>query len=396
MNDIIPILRKEFREIWRDPYTLGIAIFLPLVLLFLFAYALNLDVKNIALAVVDLDNSPESRAYIETFVNTDKFSLRYRPANPQEAGRLLDQGKAQVVLLIPSGFSRTLAGGGTAHVQTLADGTFPTTARVVQGYVDAINEVFTGRLLSEHFAALGMRGGGLLAPAVRVLPRVRYNEAMKSTNFIVPGLIGVILMAFPPLLSALAIVREKERGSIQQIFVSPLRPWAFIVGKLIPYGAIAFGELLLVLLATRYWFGVPLAGNVWLFVLATVPYVIGTVAIGLLVSTLTRSQLAAMLMAIVLTMMPAFLFSGFMFPIFTMPTVLQFYAYAFPARYYSEITHGVFLKGVGLEVWLGQLVILVIYTAALITLASLRFKKLELSSRPTSAAISPAGGPPKS
>jgi len=344
-------------------------------LLFLFAYALNLDVKSIPLAVVDLDNSPESRAYVEMFVNTDKFNLRYRPTNPQEAGRLLDQGKVQVAMLIPSGFFRTLAGGGTAEVQTLVDGTFPTSARVIQGYVNAINNVFTSRLLAGHFATLGISGGGLLAPAVTAVPRVRYNTAMKSANFIVPGLIGVILMAFPPLLSALAIVREKEHGSIQQIFVSPLRPWAFIVGKLIPYVVIAFGELMLVLLAARYWFQVPLVGHVGLFLLASVPYVISTVAIGLLVSTLTRSQLAAMLLAIVLTMMPSFLFSGFMFPIFTMPFLLQIYSYFFPARYFTEITYGVFLKGVGLEVWLGQLIILVVYTAALVTLASLRFKK---------------------
>lgn len=375
MNGIIPILRKEFREIWRDPYTLGIAIFLPLVLLFLFAYALNLDVKNIPLAVVDLDHSPESRTYVAVFANTGKFELRYRPATPDETGRLLDQGRAQVALLIPSGFARTLLEGRTAQVQTLVDGTFPTSARVIQGYVDAINNVFTGQQLSAHFTALGMPGSGLMSPAVMTVPRVRYNPAMKSANFIVPGLIGVILMAFPPLLSALAIVREKERGSIQQIFVSPLRPWAFIVGKLIPYVVIAFGELVLVLLAARYWFQVPLAGNVWLFLLASVPYVISTVAIGLLVSTLTHSQLAAMLLAIVLTMMPSFLFSGFMFPIFTMPELLQVYSYFFPARYFTDVTYGVFLKGIGPEVWLGQLVVLVIYTAALVALASLRFQK---------------------
>ncbi|MFQ5343032.1 MAG: ABC transporter permease [Anaerolineae bacterium] len=375
MNGVAPILKKEFREVWRDPYTLGIAIFLPLVLLFLFAYSLNLDVKNIPLAVVDLDNSPESRAYAQMFINTRKFDLKYRPASTEGARRLLDQGKAQVVMLIPSGFARTLVGGGTAEVQTLVDGTFPTSARMIQGYVDAINDVFTGRLLSEHFATLGMSNGGPLAPAVRAVPQVRYNPTMQSVNFIVPGLIGVILMAFAPLLSALAIVREKERGSIQQIFVSPVRPAAFIVGKLIPYVVIAFGELVLVLVAARYWFGVTMAGNVWLFLLASLPYVIGAVSIGLLVSTLTDNQLAAMLLAIVLTFMPSFLFSGFMFPIFTMPWLMQFYSYFFPARYFTEITYGVFLKGVGLEVWLGQLVVLVIYTVALVALASLRFKK---------------------
>jgi len=375
MNGVIPILRKEFREIWRDPYTLGIAIFLPLVLLFLFAYSMNLDVKNIPLAVVDQDNSPESRAYVEMFINTGSFELKYRPLNSKASGRLRDQGRVQAAILIPAGFSRKLASGETAEVQTLVDGTFPTSARVVQGYVDAINGVFTRRLLAEHFASLGVGSEEILKPAVAAMPVVRYNASMKSANFVVPGLIGVILMAFAPLLSALAIVREKERGSIQQIFVSPLRPWAFIVGKLIPYVIIAYGELLLVLFAARYWFEVPMAGNVWLFLLASVPYVIGAVSIGLLVSTLTSNQLAAMLLAIVLTFMPSFLFSGFLFPLFTMPALMQFYSYFFPARYFTEITNGVFLKGVGLEVWLWQLVILVIYTTALVALASLRFKK---------------------
>ncbi len=375
MNGIVPILRKEFRVIWRDPYTLGMAIVLPLGLLLLLSYGLDLDVENIPLAVVDLDNSRESRVYVEMLSNTGKFDLRYRPAHPQEAGRLLDWGRAQVVLIIPSGFSRSLTGGGAADVQTLIDGSFPTTARVVQAYLDGINEVFTGRLLSERLAALGMRGGGILSPAVVALPRVYYNEDMRSTNFIVPGLIGVILMAFPPLLSALSIVRERERGSIQQILVSPLRPWAFIVGKLIPYGMLSFAELLLVLLIARYWFKVPLAGNVWFFLLASVPYVIGTVAMGLLVSTLIRNQVTAVLMSIVLTMMPPFVFSGFMYPIFTLPKLFQHYSLLFPARYFVEITISVFLRGVGPKVWLGQLGTIVAYTATLVVLASLRFKK---------------------
>ena len=375
MNGILPILKKECREIWRDPYTLGIALLLPLVLLFMFGYALNLDVKDISLAVVDLDHSHESRTYTDLFVNSDRFDLRFRLDNIQDAERLLDQGTAQAALLIPNGFSRALLHGQTTEVQTLVDGTFPTSARVIEGYVELLNQVFTGRLLADHFAAMGLSGNALTTPAISVAAQVRYNPTLKSANFIVPGLIAVILMAFPPLLSALAIVREKERGSIQQIFVSPLRPTAFLFGKLIPYGVIAFVELVLVLLATRFWFGVSMAGSVWLFLLASIPYVVSTVAIGLLVSTLTRSQLAAMLMAIVLTMMPAFLFSGFMFPIYTMPGLMQFYSYFFPARYFTDIIHGVFLRGAGLNVWWSQLAMLGLYATALLTLAALRFKK---------------------
>lgn len=375
MKSILPVLEKELREIWRDPYTLGVAILLPLVLLFLFAYALNLDVKNTPLAVIDLDNSPKSRDYIDAILNSGKFEIEYRSADPMESSRLLDQGRVRAVIIIPGGFSRELLGGGTVDVQTLIDGTFPTTALVIQGYIEAINASFNQNQIAQRLTSLGGAGGTSLAPAVTTLPKVRYNPEMESANFIVPGLIGVILMAFPPLLSALAIVREKERGSIQQIFVSPLKPWAFILGKLIPYGVIAYLELLLVLMATRYWFNVPVAGNMILFLIASIPYVISTVAIGLLVSTLTKSQLTAMLLAIVLTMMPAFIFSGFMFPLYTMPEILQIYSYAFPARYFSEITTGVFLRGVGLRIWGPQLGILLLYTAILVILASLRFQK---------------------
>ncbi len=374
-HGVLPILKKEFREIWRDPYTLSIALLLPVALLFLFAYALNLDVKDIPLAVVDLDHTPESRAYAQALVNTGKFVLAYRPGSPEEAEDLLDRGQAQVVLIIPGGFARALRRGETAQVQTLVDGTFPTSARVVRAYVDAVNDAFLAELAGERLTALQAVDRHLTAPAVVAIPQVRYNPAMRSESFIVPGLIGVLLMAFPPLLAALAIVREKEHGSIQQIFVSPLRPWAFIVGKLLPYLLIAFGELALILLAARYWFRVPLQGSLALFLLASIPYAVSTVAIGLLVSTLTRTQVAAMLLALVLTMMPSFLFSGFMFPIFTMPIAMQVYAYLFPARYYTKITYDVFLKGVGWEVWWPQLVVLTAYTLVILVLAVWRFRK---------------------
>jgi|Deesub1362A_J573_1020465.scaffolds.fasta_scaffold01543_7 ABC-2 type transport system permease protein len=376
MSEFTPILRKELREIRRDPYLLGIAIFLPLVLLFLFAYALNLDVKDVPMAVVDMDRTPQSQAYLDAFRNSGQFRVVAYADDPRHATRLMDQGKVQVVMQIPAGFGRRLERGDQAQVSTAVDGTFPTSARVIIGYVEAINQAYAMRRAEERLQRAGpLARAAMDLPMVIPVAQIRYNPGLRSANFIVPGLIAVILMAFPPLLSALAIVREKEHGSIQQIFVSPLPRWAFIVGKLIPYVMIAFGELLLVLLATRYWFQVPIAGNVWLFLLASVPYVVSTVAIGLLVSTFTRSQLAAMLLAIVLTMMPAFIFSGFLFPITSMPQLLQYYAYLFPARYFTEITLDVFLKGLDISHWWVQFVVLLVYTLALVVVAALRFKK---------------------
>ena len=372
---MIPIVRKEFREIWRDPYTLGVAIILPIVLLFLFAYGFNLDVTDIPLAVVDQDQSRQSRAYVQTLLESGKFDLKFRPATEREARRLLDRGAAQVALIIPENFEQNLRPGQTVEVKTLIDGTFPPSAQVAQGYIKTANMIYMAQLATTLADELGLSDQIALTPPIIVEPEIRYNPTLKSINFVAPGLIAVILMAFPPMLSALAIVREKERGSIQQIFIAPIKPWAFILGKLTAYVIIAFGELLTIMLVVRYWFGVPLAGSPALYLLAAVPYVIGTVAIGLLVSTITRSQLVAMLLTIVLTLMPSFLFSGFMFPLFSMPKVLQFYSLAFPARYFTDITYGTWLRGVGLEVWGTQLLALVGYMVVIVSLAALRFQK---------------------
>jgi ABC-2 type transport system permease protein len=211
--------------------------------------------------------------------------------------------------------------------------------------------------------------------AIKTEPRVRYNPELRSTNFIIPGLFAVILMAFPPMLTALAVVREKERGSIKQIFASPIAPWEFICGKLLPYTAIAFLEMLLLLEVSILWFKVGVRGSTPLLLLLSILYVVCTVGIGLLVSTLTKSQVVAVLLAIILTLMPAFLFSGFLFPIATMPDMFRYYTYLFPARYFNEIARGIVLKGVGLyHLWFSAALLLV-YAAAVLTCAIMRFNK---------------------
>jgi ABC-2 type transport system permease protein len=371
-SGIWPVFRKEVRELQRDPYTLGIAVVFPLLLLFLFAYALNLDVKAIPVAVYDQDRTAQSRAYAQSFVNADIFVPSYRAADYDEAAWLLDTGRVQAVLVIPPGFARDLAAGRPAQAQTLVDGTFPTSAQVVRDFVMALNEAYTARVAGQY---LQRQGSPTLRVAVEPMLRVLFNPDLKSLNYIVPGLFTVILMVFPPLLSTLAIVREKEHGSIQQVFVSPLRPYQYILGKLLPYVLIAYLEMMLVLAAGLFWFRIPLAGDLGLFLLASLPYVFGTVAIGLLVSTLTRSQVAAMLLTIVLTLMPSFLFSGFLFPIFTLPRLMQYYSFLFPARYFNDITTGIFLKGIGLEHLGLNLMILTGYTLVMVIFAAGWFKK---------------------
>ncbi len=368
------VLRKETREILRDPYTLSIALVLPLVMLFLFAYGVNTDVRNIQLAVMDFDQSTTSRDYTQAFFSSGYFESAGIVQNYEQAGDMLDRDTADAVLVILPGFARTLSSGGQVQTQTLLDGSYTPSAQVAESYIEAINAAYNGRIISEY---LESRSGQSLDQYIplQVQSRVLYNPGLKSVNVIVPGLFGVILMALPPLLSALAIVREKERGSIQQIFVSPIRPLELIVGKLIPYAVIAFLEMIIVLAGGILWFGVPFRGNLLLFLAASILYVLCTVGIGLLISTLTRSQVTAGLLAIVLTVMPSMLFSGFIFPIHTMPTPMQVYASIFPARYFIDISRALALKGQGFSSVAPAMGFLAIYATGLILFSALRFKK---------------------
>ncbi|HET9491123.1 MAG TPA: ABC transporter permease [Methylomirabilota bacterium] len=368
----LAIARKEAREIRRDPITLGIAMVLPLIMMFLLAYAITLDVREIRMAVLDEDGSADSREYVAGFLRSGYFRLQATVHSFGEVERLLDYGAARLVLVIPEGFARTLAQGRPVDVQILLDGSFANTAILALNYADRITEDYT---LGIQERSLASRAGSAvrLAEAVRLEPRIRHNLELRNENFVVPGLFALILMAFPPMLTALAVVRERQRGSILQLAIAPVRPWEFLVGKLVPYAALAFAEMLLLLAAGWVWFGVAVRGSVPLLLGLSLIYVLCTVAIGLAVSTVTRSQVVAILLSIVLTLMPSFLFSGFLFSIDSMPVGFRAYTYLFPARYFMTIARGIVLKGAGLDQLWGQALALVAYGAVLLTLASLRF-----------------------
>lgn len=367
------VVWKEIREIRRDPITLAVAVLLPLLMLYLFGSALSLDVNGAAFAVYDLDKSPESRALADAFPHSGYFKRVQDVRSGREIRDLLDRGRARLLLVIPPDFSEKLARNETATVQTIADGSFSATAMVVVGYADAIIQNHSLERLRIRLPAAGH--GGQETGVIEVQSRVWFNAPLESANYIVPGLFGVILMAFPPLLTALAVVREKETGSVQQIFVSPIQPYQFIAGKLIPYAFIAFVEMFMILAAGLWWFHIPFRGSIVLFMSATVVYVLCTVGLGLLVSSVTRSQLVAMLLAFVITLMPSFLFSGFLFPIFTMPRAFQIYTLLFPARYFIEISRGIVMKGLGLTSLWPELLILTVYTVTVFTVTTLLFRK---------------------
>jgi len=356
---VIAVVRKEAHEIVRDPVTLWISFLMPLVMLFLFGYAITLDVRDVALGIWDSDSSPASRRLVDAFSQSGYFTVARTIHDERELTRALERNEIKLALVIPTRFGARAADGSPPAVQIIVDGTFSNTAQIVAGYADAI-----------------VAGASRPAkPLVRPEVRVWYNPELRSVNYVIPGLFAVILLAFPPLLTALAVVREKESGSIQQIFASPLTSAEFIAGKLIPYGAIAFIQVLLVMGAGITWFAVPFRGAPGLLLGVSLIYVLCTVGLGLLVSTLTRKQVVAMLLALVLTLMPSFLFSGFLFPVFTMPFFMQVYAALFPGQYFVQLSRDVVMKGSGPEdVWINA-TILLIYTIVVFALAAWRFRK---------------------
>lgn len=364
------ILGKELRELWRDPLSLGLALVLPLVLLVLFTYGLNFDVQQMRLGVYDLDRSAHSRDYLASIAASGDLVVVGQATSADELGAWLGGSRIDIALIVPPDFERTLLERQSAAVQVLVDGTYPPQARAALAQLDAAAAFYSHRLDREGAGSTTLAG-----PAVAAAPRVWFNPELKSVNFIVLGLFSVILMTFAPLLSTLAIVRERERGSIQQILAAPVSPAAFILGKAVPYGLLAFVDLLVVLAVGLLWFRVPFHGSLLLFLLAGVVYVFGAVGVGLLISTLTRSQVVAMLLAIVVTIMPTFLFSGFLYPLFSMPERYQWASLVFPARYFTEVARGLALRGAGFEQLLPQLAALLALTAAILLLAIRRFHR---------------------
>jgi ABC-2 type transport system permease protein len=365
------LVRKEFIELQRDPVTIAVSIVLPLILLFLFGYGVTMDVEDVRLAVYDGNKTQESRRFIESFTASGYFHVVESLDSVANVRDVLDHGRATAVIVIPEDFARKLGAGRPTTVQVAIDGSFSATALVVSNYVSAVINRHSLELATERVVSYG----AALPPEIQIATRVWYNAPMRSVNYIVPGLLAVLLMAFPPMLTALSIVREKERGTIEQIYVSPVSPAIFILSKILPYGLVAFVEMLLILAVATLWFDIPFRGSLSLLIATSLLYVLVTVGIGVFVSTISRTQVAAVLLSLVLTLMPAMLFSGFLFPIATMPYVLQLYTYFFPARYFNEISRDLFQKGVGLEyIWLNTLLLLV-YAGLLFVLASVRFRK---------------------
>lgn len=366
------VARKEFLHVLRDARSLAMAIAIPILMLLLFGYALTLDVDNVPMVVWDQSGTSQSRELISRFDGSPYFSLRMGVDNYRDLVRAIDTGKVLVALVIPSDFARRIDAGRDAPVQFIVDGSDSNTATIAIGYAGVVTQIYALDLAAER----SERGGGpVIQIPLDVRPRVWFNEELESKNFIIPGLIAVIMMVIAALLTSLTMAREWERGTMEQLISTPVKGMELILGKLLPYFTIGIVDVLLAVLMGEFLFQVPLRGNVaLLFGLATL-FLIGALSMGMLISIATKSQLLSSQVAMVATFLPAFLLSGFMFAIANMPPVIQMITYLVPARYFVLILKGIYLKGVGLEVLAVPTVLLAVFAAVMVLVANIKFKK---------------------
>ena len=369
----LAIARKETRELLRDPAYLGLAVVVPVLLILVLGYQLSLDVKGLLVAVVDRDRSRWSREYIDGLVNSEYFRLVGALDSAEEAREWIRSGRARVVVDIPPDFGRRLSAGEPATVGVTVDGSFPSRGQIGAGYVAAINGLYNERLLREYLARHG--AGDDRSWPVQMELAVWYNPTLESKNFIVPGMLVVILMIFPPLLSALLIVRERESGTILNLYCSPAGRWDILAGKALPYVGVSFLDFLLIFAASLWLFRVRFVGTVWMLVVGALLYSVCTVGLGLLISAVTRSQLAAMLATFLGAVAPAFTFSGIFTPTASLDAVGRFVSRLIPATYFMDVVRGSYLKGGGVAPYLPSLAILTLYAVVIYGAAWLALRK---------------------
>jgi len=357
LNKILySIVIKEFKHIFRDSQTLVIVLLMPLVMLFLFGYAITLEMRNIDIAVIDYSKTPQSRRFIENILATDFFKVKHTDISLNRVEQLFFERKAICAAVIPGDFAKNLYKNKRANIQLIIDASDPNAANYIKNYFNQISMMYNSEI--------NLQFGRLFS----VEPRIFYNPDLKSDYFFVPGLIAVIVLLISALLTSIAIVREKETGSIEQILVSPVKPVQIIIGKVIPYTVLAFAISVSILLFGYFWFNVPLEGSILLLLGSLILYIVTGLSLGLIVSTVTDSQQVAMMATLLLTILPTIMLSGFIFPVKSMPTVFQYVSLIIPATHFLEIIRGIMLKGntfFDLKIQLGYLAAISILLIAL-------------------------------
>ena len=360
LRNIQAVTRKEFYHLFRDFRSLYLAFALPLLLILLFGYALSLDVDNVETAVVDYDNTDLSRDFIRHLDASPYFHVAAHLANTQEATQYLDHGRAILAIVIPPGWTKDLRGDREASLQLLLDGSDPNFASITRGYVNAFVEQYNQKLLVQFLNRQGMEK---IKPPLEGRIRVWFNEDLESRNFIVPGIIAVIIMIVGAMLTSLVIAREYENGTMETIKSLPITAGEFLIGKAIPYFFVGLTDVLISILMGQVLFGVVMKSSFWLMIAASSIYLGVALALGLLISTVTKSQLLANQGAILLTYLPSLLLSNFVFPVVNMPKFLQIVTYIVPATYYIDILSGIYLRNLGIaHLWPSYLVMAVMFT----------------------------------
>jgi ABC-2 type transport system permease protein len=373
------ILRKEIRQTLREPRMRVVLFVPPLVQLIVFGYAVNLDVDNTRIAWMDRDHTPQSRELLAAFEGSRRFHVAAIPADDDQVRELMDTGEVQAVVSVMPGFARDISRGRTTAVQILVDGTNSNTASLVSSYAGNIVSDYSARALEKQMRQRLMAAGGsapvnLSTPELVARSRVWFNPDLRSRNYFVPGVVANIIMMVTLMLTALAIVREKEIGTMEQLMVTPMRPIELMIGKTLPFAAVGLLDVAVITTAALVVFHIPLRGSVLLLVGCSILFLLTSLGAGLFLSTISQTQQQAM-MASFFFSTPAFMLSGFAFPIRNMPEVVQYLTYLNPLRYFMEIVRGIFLKGTGISVLWPQMLALAVYGVAVMTLSALRFHK---------------------
>ncbi|GAB4542597.1 MAG: ABC transporter permease [Anaerolineae bacterium] len=365
----LSLVRKEFLHILRDPRTLFVMFMMPVVQLMLLGYAATTDVEHLRTAVVDGDRSAASRELIDAYRASNYFDITQYVEAEWQLESLVDSGQVRAGLIIPAGYGEAVANGEQAQIAFVIDGSDPSVANTVFAASQSVGQAQSLRIMER---TLGIDPDDL--PGVQVRPRVWYNPEMKSANFMIPGLMGMVLYFLTALFTSMSIVREREQGTIEQLIVTPIRPLELIIGKVIPYVFIAFISVLEVLAIGVFWFGVPIKGSLGLLLVLSGLFLLTSLGIGIFISSVANTQQEAMLLTF-LTMFPSIFLAGFFFPIEAMPDWLQVITYIVPLRYMLVVIRGIIVKGVGLQILHQQVLALIIFGVAIVLLAATRFRK---------------------
>jgi ABC-2 type transport system permease protein len=376
MKTIIKFIAKEFQQFKRDPKMFGIILIAPVIQLIFLGYAVNLDVENVKMVVFDQNRTSTSREFVERFTSSGYFEVVESVSSYKELEKKLNKGEAILALVISQDFEKNIARRQSAKLQAIFEGSDGNQASIAAGYVQMIVSKYSKDVIAEFMNLSGRKisPSGNLSAEVRVW----YNPEMKTRNYMVPGIVGLLVSLVTLVLTSLAIVKEKEIGTMEQLIVTPIKPHQLIAGKLIPFTIMGLVSVIIVLLAMRIIFAIPVKGSEGFLLLSALFYILSTLGIGLFVSTISKTQQQAMMIAIFAVMMPMIFLSGFAFPIENMPKIIQFISHIIPLKYFNTIIRGVILKGLGFaDLWFEALILLIMGASILFLSANRFHKKLD-------------------